>query len=126
MRPIPFLAAAALAIGAWPALTQETVTSGSFRAAGGHDAAGAVRILRTADGYQVALGEDFLMDRAPDPHIAFGSPDAFAEGTDFELLTSLSGPRTIDVPAGLDPTEYEAVWLWCRQFGVPLGVAPLD
>ena len=120
---LALLLAAAGALG--PALAQEVVASGTFEGASDHDASGGVEIRRAGDGYEVVLADDFRMDRAPDPYVAFGSASAFAPGTDFAVLEGRRGAQTYAVPEGLDPAAHEAVWLWCREFGVPLGVARL-
>ena len=126
-RPLA-LAAPILAtlLTAAPAAAQEAARSGTFMEAGGHDASGGVEIVEEGGAYTVVLAEDFRMDRAPDPYLAFGSADAFAEGTDFAVVESRRGGQSYAVPGGIDPTEHEAVWLWCREVGVPLGVALLD
>ena len=108
-----------------PALAQEVVASGAFEGASDHNASGGVKIRRAGEGYEVVLADDFRMDRAPDPYVAFGSASAHAPGTDFAVLESRRGAQSYAVPEGLDPTQHEAVWLWCREFAVPLGVARL-
>ena len=108
-----------------PALAQEVVASGTFEDAGGHDASGGVEVRRADGGYEVVFADDFRLDRAPDPYVAFGTASAYADGTDFAVLESRRGAQSYAVPEGLDPTAHEAVWLWCREFAVPLGVARL-
>ena len=107
------------------ARAQETVASGTFEDVGGHGASGGVRVVREGSGFRVEMADDFRLDRAPDPYVAFGSAEAYAPGTDFAVLESRRGAQGYAVPEGLDPTEHGAVWLWCREFAVPLGVARL-
>ena len=108
-----------------PALAQEVVARGTFEEAGGHDASGGVELRRAGEDYEVVFADDFRLGRAPDPYVAFGSVETYADGTDFAVLESRRGAQSYAVPDGLDPTEHEAVWLWCREFAVPLGVARL-
>ncbi|WP_432612907.1 DM13 domain-containing protein, partial [Litoreibacter halocynthiae] len=35
------------------------------------------------------------------------------------------GASTYKIPAGIDPDDYNEVWIWCEKFNVPLGVAKL-
>ena len=111
---------------ALPAASQDAQRSGTFTGASGHTASGSVSIVQDGDGYSVVFADDYSLDSAPDPYVSVGSANAFAEGTDFALMSSLNGQQSYDVPANIDPTQYEAVWVWCRQFGVPLAVAELE
>ena len=97
--------------------------SGSFSGVNGHQATGRVAVIRTADGWEVRLEDDFTFDGAPDPRIGFGTADKFAANTDFEPLRSKTGAQVYTVPAGVDPTAYDEVYIWCRKYSVPLGVA---
>lgn len=65
-------------------------------------------------------------DGAPDPRVGLGSGGAFAEGTDFEPLRADEGTQVYTVPAGIDPAAFDEVYIWCRQFAVPLGVATIE
>ena len=125
---VPALAASAFAvlIALAPASAQDVARSGTFADAGGHAAAGGVELVEEGGAYTVVLGPDFSMDDAPDAYLAFGSADAWAEGTDFAMLEGAGGAQSYAVPDGIDPSAYDAVWLWCREFAVPLGVATLE
>jgi hypothetical protein len=100
--------------------------SGTFSGLSGHETSGGVEVARTDSGWEIRLGEDFSFDGAPDPRVGFGSAGSFAEGTDFEALRADSGAQVYRVPAGIGPEQYDEVYIWCRQFSVPLGVARLE
>ena len=118
------LAAAIAAIAlAFPALADDR--TGTWTGASGHTATGSVEIVEENGTYTVVFSDDWSVDRAPDPHIAFGSAEAFAEGTDWMLIEASGGQR-ITVPEGIDPTQFEAAWVWCKRFGVPLASASLE
>lgn len=110
-------------LAATSALAEER--TGSWQGASGHTATGTVSIVEEGGTFTITLSDDWSVDRAPDPHIAFGTRNAFAEGTDFQLIDA-SGGQTITVPEGIDPSEFEAAWVWCKRFGVPLASAPLN
>ncbi|EAU43191.1 twin-arginine translocation pathway signal sequence domain protein, putative [Fulvimarina pelagi HTCC2506] len=99
--------------------------SGRFTGAGGHVASGTVTVVTENGRTRVVFGNDFSLDSAPDAYVAFGSARSYAEGTAFAELKSLSGGQTYSAPASIDGSDYDAVWLWCRRFSVPLGVARL-
>jgi hypothetical protein len=99
--------------------------TGSFKGASGHVTSGQVEVVNTADGWEIRLKDDFSLDGAPDARVGFGSSGKFAAATDFEPLRSNTGAQVYKVPAGLDPDAYNEVYIWCRQYSVPLGVAKL-
>ena len=113
-------------IGAATAHADDAVVGlGAFEGRSGHVTTGGVTVERTDDGYQLVLDQDFELDGAPDPRIGFGS-DGFVEGTDFTPLHSNAGEQTYLIPASIDPTEFSEVYIWCGEFSVALGVAPLQ
>ncbi len=100
--------------------------SGAFTGLNGHKTAGGVEVAQTDSGWEVRLQDDFSFDGAPDPRIGFGTGGSFADRTDFEPLHANSGAQVYKVPVGVDPSQYDEVYVWCRQFSVPLGVAKID
>ncbi len=118
----------AMAIAALAAVSgaaQADSRSGTFTGASGHAAAGAVDVVQTAEGWEVRLGGNFTFDGAPDARIGFGERGAFTPATDFEPLKSNAGAQTYKVPAHIDPAGFDAVYVWCGQYPVPLGVAKI-
>ena len=99
--------------------------TGSFTGASNHITTGTVEVVKTDGGYEIHLKDNFTFDGAPDPRIGFGSNGKFADGTDFEPLASNSGAQVYKVPAGINPAEFTDVFVWCRRYSVPLGVAAL-
>ena len=93
---------------------------GTFTGASNHVTTGTAEIV----GNQVNLLDDFTFDGAPDPKVALGK-DGYDPNTLMGLLKSNTGASTYEIPAGIDPADYNEVWIWCEQFAVPLGVAKL-
>ncbi len=104
---------------------EEVLASGAFRGKGGHAASGGVSVVKTETGIRVVLGGDFKFDGAPDPKLGFGK-DGYVKATQFSVLKSNTGEQTYEIPAALDPADYNEVWVWCEQYSVPLGVANLE
>ena len=104
-----------------PAFAQSK-RSGSFEGKSRHVTTGTATIEKTSDGYAVRLGPDFTFDGAPDPKVALGA-DGYDPSTLMGLLRSNSGEQVYPVPAGIDASSYNEVWIWCERFNVPLGVA---
>ena len=49
-----------------------------------------------------------------------------AGATRFTKLKSNRGKQIYEVPARIDVSLYNEVWVWCERFSVPLGVATLN
>ena len=113
---------AALATGhaALPAFAGGHGRLGTFRGASNHVTTGTAEVA----GNQVNLLADFTFDGAPDPKVALGR-DGYDARTLMGRLKSNSGASSYTIPAGIDPAQYNEVWIWCERFNVPLGVAKL-
>ena len=93
---------------------------GTFVGASNHVTTGTAEIAGT----EVNLLADFTFDGAPDPKVALGK-DGYDKTTLMGPLKSNTGASSYAIPAGIDPAEYNEVWIWCERFNVPLGVATL-
>jgi len=120
----PAVVAAALLLPA-PGHAEEIVAKGAFRGASGHTTLGDVVVVKSAMGAQVVLQDNFRLDGAPDPKVGFGADGRYDRASQLAHLKSLGGEQAYDVPASLDLSRYNQVYIWCEQFSVPLGVANL-
>ncbi len=118
------LGAAVLAAPVAASAQDQVLASGEFRGKSGHAASGGVRVVKTGSGIAVVLDPDFKFDGAPDPKLGFGK-NGYVKAAQFSALKSNSGKQTYEIPAAIDPADYTAVWVWCEQYSVPLGVATL-
>ncbi|MEM7722939.1 MAG: DM13 domain-containing protein [Pseudomonadota bacterium] len=110
-----------------PAVAQADTHSGQFTGASDHITTGGVTVVETADGGAVLiLDSDFSLDGAPDPRVGFGMDGEYTAEADVGALGELTGLQVYIVPANIDAASYNEVYIWCRQFNVPLGVAPLN
>lgn len=97
---------------------------GTFVGLGDHATSGHASVFRANGKWYISLADDFSFDGAPDPKVAFGS-NGFRQEAILTRLTANTGASVYEVPATLDVGDYNEIWLWCEQFGVPLGVARL-
>ncbi len=120
----PMLLAAALML---PAVShaQEVLGQGAFRGASGHTTSGDVVVLKSTGGAQVVLQSNFKFDGAPDPQVGFGTGGTYDRASQLAPLASNTGEQVYDVPAALDLTRYDEIYIWCEKYSVPLGVAAL-
>jgi hypothetical protein len=104
-----------------------TVATGTFTGASDHITTGGVEVIKNDDGsHTVILGDDFSLDGAPDPRVGFGNNGSYDTSTGMGLLTSLTGTQSFTVPAGVDPADFNEIYIWCLKFSVPLGVASIN
>ena len=109
-----------------PALADTVAATGTFTGASDHITTGGVSIIKTAGGGAVViLDKDFSLDGAPDPRVGFGVDGKYVDASDLGVLTSKDGLPVYVVPASVNVDDFNEVYIWCRKFSVPLGVAAL-
>ena len=106
------------------AFADEVVSHGTFSGMNGHSSSGKVTVLKTGSGYQIILENGFLFDGAPDPWVALGH-DGVENSGFIAVLQHNSGRQVYSVPSGIDPAYFTNIYIWCKRFTVPLGVAKL-
>ena len=117
--------AAPVLILAPQAFAAKAGASGTFTGRSRHDTRGTGSLIQHGDGYAVQLGDDFFFDGAPDPKVALGR-DGYDPNTILGVLARNTGAQTYPIPASIDVSQYNEIWIWCERFNVPLGVAPLS
>ncbi len=115
-----FLTLSATGLALLPAsqLLAQSTRRGTFQGASRHITTGTVAVT----GGQVDILSDFTFDGAPDPKVALGA-NGYDSRTLMGRLRRNSGASSYLIPDGVDPMQYNEVWIWCERFNVPLGVA---
>ncbi len=108
------------AVAALPAIAGGHGRLGKFKGASNHVTTGTAELTKDS----VQLLSDFTFDGAPDPKVALGK-DGYDKNTLMGPLKKNTGASTYKLPAGINPDDYNEVWIWCERFNVPLGVAKL-
>ena len=98
---------------------------GTFTGLNNHITNGDVQVIASEDGAKIVLGANFTFDGAPDPKVALGNDGKYDPATLIMPLKSNTGEQTYNVPASIDVSEYNEVYIWCEKFSVGLGVATL-
>lgn len=114
-------AAATLAATTIPAFAGSKTRSGNFSGRSDHITTGKTEL----SGNSVVLASDFSLDGAPDPRVGLGKNGKFDPSTDLGALKKLTGKQSYKVGNGINTSDYNEVYIWCRKFNVPLGVAKL-
>lgn len=110
----------ATAATALPAFAGGHGRLGTFTGASNHVTTGTAELLKDS----VQLLNDFTFDGAPDPKVALGK-NGYDPKTLMGPLKKNRGASSYQLPAGINPDDYNEVWIWCERFNVPLGVAKL-
>ncbi|WP_299143837.1 DM13 domain-containing protein [uncultured Tateyamaria sp.] len=122
-----FTLAAFIGFAAIPAAAENSVASGTFTGASDHITTGGVEVIKNDDGsHTIVLADDFSLDGAPDPRVGLGKDGFYDGNTDSGVLGNLTGGQSFVVPAGVDVSAFNEVYIWCEKFSVPLGVAKLN
>jgi hypothetical protein len=109
------------------AYAEKAVAKGSFVGASDHITTGGVSIIKTANGGAVViLDTNFSLDGAPDPRVGFGKDGKFVDASDLGKLVNNDGLQAYVVPPSVNVDDFNEVYIWCRKFAVPLGVASLN
>ncbi|WP_040819088.1 DM13 domain-containing protein [Litoreibacter arenae] len=111
-------------VAALPAFAGGHGRIGKFQGASNHKTTGRAELVKSGSGGSVQLLGDFTFDGAPDPKVALGN-NGFDPKTIMGSLKSNNGASSYTIPAGINPDDYNEVWIWCEKFNVPLGVARL-
>lgn len=99
--------------------------AGIFSGLSSHETTGSVSVVKEGDSYVIVLGEDFMLDGAPDPRVGMGKNGQYDPTTLIDVLHSNTGKQRYVVPAGIDVVAFNEVYIWCEKFSVGLGVAPI-
>lgn len=114
-----FLAASLASIAAPVAFAGGHGRLFTFAGINNHTVTGTAEIAGTT----VNLLDDFVFDGAPDPKIALGKDGVYDPETLSGPLTNFNGASSFELPAGINPDDYNEVWVWCERFNVGLAIA---
>ena len=98
---------------------------GMFTGASNHVMSGRAEIAKEGGKNVVHFLDDFFFDDALDLKVALGK-DGYDRSTLMGNLKKNSGKSSYEIPASIDPSQYNEVWIWCEKFNVPLSVAKIN
>lgn len=109
-----------------PDMNVAEIASGNFVGLAGHNASGAAKLIRVGDAYYVRFEDDFQVTNGPDLFVYFGKNGQYASEARVAALKGNVGGQNYEVPFGINPEDYNELWIWCRAFAVPFGKAELS
>ncbi len=108
------------------AITEKRLAQGVFTGLAGHSATGTVTLYQFGNNYILRLEDDFMVTNGPDLFVHFGKDGAYVKEARLAALKGNLGGQNYEVPADINPSDYDEVWIWCRSFAVPFGKAVLQ
>jgi hypothetical protein len=93
-----------------------------------HFARGDAFLIETAPGRHVVRFENFSVRNGPDLYVylSTGATGRIDEKLNLGRLKATDGAFNYEVPASVDVAKVKTVLVWCRQFGVLFGSAPIE
>jgi hypothetical protein len=98
--------------------------SGTFQA-NAHPVSGAAKIYSTPTGNKLYF-QGFSTDNGPDLKVYLSKDLSATSFIDLGKIKSTNGNHVYDVPGITDLNTYKFVLIWCKQFSVLFGNAPLN
>lgn len=117
----------------------KTIREGKFES-GEHKTKGKARLIQAQNGrYYIEFDSKFATDKGPDLFVVLhksedvlGSstaPNYSLEKSEYYTVSPLlefKGKQRYILPGDFDPSEYQSVAVWCRQFNTTFGSAYLE
>lgn len=104
----------------------ETVRTGQFIDADNfHKSEGTATLLKIGKKYFIRLEDNFKTTNGPDLYVYFGKNGQYDSSAQLGRLKGNMGSQNYEVPAEIDPMQFDEVWIWCRAFSVAFGHAKL-
>jgi len=89
----------------------------------GHHAAGKVTIGMGMNNQQILTLSEIKVDKVPDGYVYLARDADRMHSVTLGKLKQFSGTVSFDLPAGVNPEEYDSVVIWCKKFNVEIGRA---
>ncbi|MEJ2041414.1 MAG: DM13 domain-containing protein [Desulfosarcinaceae bacterium] len=101
----------------------EKETSAMLMGSDGHHAAGEVSFGMGMNNANVLTLSDIKVDEIPDGYVYLAKDGDWRHGVQLGTLKQFSGTVSYDLPAGVNPDDYNTVVIWCKKFHVEIGRA---
>jgi hypothetical protein len=105
--------------------TMENKADGMLMGSEGHHAAGQATLGMGMGDKTVLTLSDIKVDKVPDGIVYLTKHADHRQGVELGRLEQFSGTVSFEVPAGVNPDDYDSVVIWCRKFDVEIGRAYL-
>lgn len=107
-----------------PTVTGTVLLMGTFSGSRNYSVSGSAKVLDQS-GKKVLRFENLASSNGPDLKVYLASDAAASKFIDLGKLKSVSGNQNYDITGDPNLAEYPFALIWCKQFGVLFGSAPL-
>ena len=102
------------------------ISSGIFIGLAGHHGEGTARLIKSEEKHYVRFDEDFNVTNGPDLFVYLGKDGQYDPAAKLDSLKGNIGSQNYEIPAGINVSDYNEVWVWCRAFRVPFAKALVE
>jgi len=103
-----------------------TISEGTFEGLGAHNAKGTAKLIKIGDKFYVRFEDDFEVTNGPDLFVHFGKDGNYIAEARLGKLKGNIGGQNYEVLEGINPENFNEVWVWCRTFSTPFAKAVLN
>jgi len=103
----------------------DSPTDAMLMGSGGHHAAGKVSFGMGMKSKNALTLSDIKVDKVPDGYVYLTKDGDHMHGVELGMLKQFSGTVSFDLPADVNPDDYDSVVIWCKKFNVEIGRADL-
>jgi hypothetical protein len=90
-----------------------------------HYGSGNVSVIEVGDKHIIRFEDNFNVANGPDLYVGLGKDGEYRKEAQIAPLKGNIGSQNYELPAGLDLSQYDEVWIWCRAFSVGFAKAKL-
>ena len=101
----------------------ESKMDSMFYGSEGHHASGRVSFAMGMNNKEVLTLSDIKVDKVPDGYVYLTKNADRMHGVELGKLKQFSGTVSFNLPAGLNPDDYDSLVIWCKKFNVEIGRA---
>ena len=98
---------------------------GMLAGSDGHHAAGKVAFGMGMNNKHILTLSNIKVDKVPDGYVYLTKNGDRMHGVELGMLKQFTGTVSFDLPAGVNPDDYDSVVIWCKKFNVEIGRAYL-
>lgn len=101
------------------------IASGVFMGSGGYTVMGTATVYEK-DGAKTLVLDPYSSSNGPDLRVYLSRDENANSALNLGFLKSTTGKQSYTIPGNPDIAEFSHVHIWCQQFSVQFGRAPLD
>ncbi len=90
-----------------------------------HTGSGNVSVIQVGERHIIRFEDNFQVANGPDLVVGLGKDGVYQKESQIAKLKGNIGSQNYELPEGLDLSEYNEVWIWCRAFSVGFSKARL-